>query len=216
MFERYSQAARGVIFSAVFMAGRAGALEIGTDHLLSGLLRADKVLARRFLGSPWAAEDVWKRIAQNKPARERTPGKIPLSTASKRALLHAVEEADLTSDGQIGTQHLFLGLLRDVESQATKILHGYGVHIDGVRSALALVPHDDSVREKFVRVKVSRPADVEELQRRIKSIRQHLEEAIHKHDFETAKTYSDEEGKERDKLFLLYQEYGLLDWIFDD
>lgn len=42
-----------------------------------------------------------------------------------------------------------------------------------------------------------------------------MENAISKHDFAAARTYSDEEGKERDKFFLLCQKHGLLDWIYD-
>src|SRR6202030_4561248 len=55
MFERYTQKARRVIFGAVYMARRVGSPMVETEHLLLGLLREDKVLARRFLGSPWAA-----------------------------------------------------------------------------------------------------------------------------------------------------------------
>jgi ATP-dependent Clp protease ATP-binding subunit ClpC len=54
MFERYTQAARGTIFWARYIASQIGSLEIETEHLLLGVLRTDKTLASRFLGSPWA------------------------------------------------------------------------------------------------------------------------------------------------------------------
>jgi ATP-dependent Clp protease ATP-binding subunit ClpC len=218
MFERYTETARRVIFLSRYMAGRIGGPEIETDHLLLGLLREDKTLARRFLGSPWAAEDVWKKIVQRKPIRERVPGPVdlPLSSESKRALAFAAEEADLVSNKRICSQHLLLGLLREERSLAAEILHECGVHLTDARVALERVPHNDSAREKFEREKGSRPDEVAELKKRIKTIKGRVEEAIAKQDFALAKTYSDEESKERETLFLLYQQHGLLDWILDD
>jgi hypothetical protein len=40
-------------------------------------------------------------------------------------------------------------------------------------------------------------------------------DALADHDFTKARAFSDEEGKERDKLYLLYRKYGLPDWLYD-
>jgi ATP-dependent Clp protease ATP-binding subunit ClpC len=217
VFERYTQTARRVIFSARYMASRVGSSEIETEHLLLGLLREDKGLGSRFLGSPWAAEEIWKNIEQSKPVREKVPGPvdIPLSSASKRALRFAAEEADLLSNRHICSEHLLLGLLREEKCFAAEILQDHGVRLTETRGELRRMPHDDSAIEGFVRERGSRPKDVAELQSRIRSIKTRIEEAIANQDFATAKAHSDEEAKERDKLFLLYQRYGLLDWIYD-
>lgn len=124
MFERYTQAARGTIFGARYLTSQVGSPEIETEHLLLGVLRADKCLANRFLGSPWAAETVWKRVEQRKPIRDKVPGarEIPLDKASQRALNLAAEEADQLSSRRIGTEHLLLGLLREEKGLAAKIL----------------------------------------------------------------------------------------------
>jgi ATP-dependent Clp protease ATP-binding subunit ClpC len=66
MFERYSEPARRVIFYSRYMASQFGSPEIETEHLVLGLLRADMVLARRFLGSPWAAEEIWREIERDR------------------------------------------------------------------------------------------------------------------------------------------------------
>jgi hypothetical protein len=42
-----------------------------------------------------------------------------------------------------------------------------------------------------------------------------MEEAIADHDFAKARACSDKEGQEREKLHSLYQQHGLLDWIYD-
>jgi ATP-dependent Clp protease ATP-binding subunit ClpC len=96
VFERYTQTARRVIFAARYVAGRVGSKEIDTEHLLLGSLSTDNSLARRFFGSPWAAEAICKRIEQRKPVRDKVVGpvEIPLSGAGKRVLRFAAEEAD--------------------------------------------------------------------------------------------------------------------------
>jgi ATP-dependent Clp protease ATP-binding subunit ClpC len=199
------------------MASRVGSPEIETEHLLLGVLRADKSLARRFLGSPWAAEIVWRKIEQRKPVREKTPGlsEIPLSNSCKRALTYAAEETNLLSDKTLCTQHLLVGLLREKSCLAAKILSELGTHLAQTQEGLRRIPHDDSATELFVRESGLLPDDVVELQARIRSIRTRMEEAIADHDFAKARTCSDEEEKEREKLYLLCQQHGLLDWIYD-
>jgi ATP-dependent Clp protease ATP-binding subunit ClpC len=217
MFERYSEAARRVVFSAKRIAHQIGSPKIETEHLLLGLLRTDKSLAHRFLGSPWAAEDVWQEIEQSQAIREKIPGpkELPLSNECKRVLAFAAEEADLRSNKQICTEHLLLGLLREDESFAARILCERGVDLIPMRHDLVRIPHDDSATENFVRERAPLPEDVVELQTRIKSITKNMYDAIAENDFTKAQTFSDEEGKERDKLFLLYRKHGLNDWLFD-
>jgi ATP-dependent Clp protease ATP-binding subunit ClpC len=217
MFERYTQTARRVIFSARYIAGRLGSPEIETEHLLLALLRDDKILARRFLGSPWAAEAVLRRIEESKPTRDKISGPIdlPLSSAGKRALVFAAEEADLLSNERICTEHLLLGLLREEKCFAAQILSERGVCLTTIREDLTRIPHDDSATETFVREQAPLPEDVAELQTRIRSIMTNIYDAISNNDLRKAQVFSDEEGKQRDKLYLLYQKYGLIDWLYD-
>jgi len=69
MFERYTEPSRHVIFYSRYIASQAGSPEIETEHLLLGLLRTDMVLARRFLGSPWAAEEIWQEVERRSGKR---------------------------------------------------------------------------------------------------------------------------------------------------
>lgn len=217
MFERYTQTARRVIFSSRYIAGRVGSSEIETEHILLGLLRDDKGLARRFLGSPWAAEEVWKVVEQLKPVRPKmsVPKEIPLTTESKRVLDFAFEEAELASNKHVGSEHLLLGLLREEKSLAVRILSDRGIDLASIRGDLVRMPHDDSASENFVRESALLPQDVIELQTRIKSIMTNIYDAIAENDFAKARSFSDEEGKDRDRLFLLYRKYGLNNWLFD-
>jgi hypothetical protein len=108
-----------------------------------------------------------------------------------------------------------LGLLREEKSLAAKVLSELKVELASTRDGLSQTPHDDSKIEEFERDHGPLPADVVELQNRVKTIRASLEEAIGNHDFEKARSGWDEEGTEREKLLRLYHRYGLLGWIYD-
>src|ERR1700730_11321289 len=128
-------------------------------------------------------------------------------------MTYAAEEADLLSNKRLCTEHLLLGLLREEKCFAAEILSEFGVRLALTREELRRIQHDDSAIEKFIRERGPLPEDVVELQTRIRSIRTRMEEAIADHDFARARVCSDEEGKEREKLYLLCQRHGPLDWI---
>jgi hypothetical protein len=71
-----------------------------------------------------------------KPHRS-TSVDLPLAEDAKRVIAYAAEEADRLKHQHIGTEHLFLGLLREPKSYVGKMLLGFGVNIDTVRETLA-------------------------------------------------------------------------------
>jgi len=216
MFERYTETARGVVVSSKHKASHVGSREIDTEHLLLGLLSKDQTLANRFLGSPWAAELVWRRIEQSGKIREpiKGPCDLPLNSKCKRALAYAAEEADGLSSKHIGAEHLLLGLLREQKCFAAEYLYEHGVRLASVREELKRAPHKYSASEQFVR-EPALPEDVVEQKERVRAIFQLVQDAVAQHDFAKARKYSEEERIERDKLFSLYQRHGLLDWLYE-
>jgi len=116
MFERYTEKARRVIFFARYEATQFGSPYIETEHLLLGLLREDKALINRFLRSHASVEFIRKRIEGHTTIREKvsTSVDLPSSNECKRVLDYAAEEAEGLSHKHIGTEHLLLGLLREV------------------------------------------------------------------------------------------------------
>jgi ATP-dependent Clp protease ATP-binding subunit ClpC len=142
MFERYTEKARRVIFFARYEASQFGSPRIETEHLLLGLLREDKGLAHRFL--PAKTEDIYRTIeaATVKGEKVSTSVDLPLSEEGKRALSHAAEEAERLSHKHIGTEHLLLGLLREEECFAARILNEHRVHLSAVREELSRVMED--------------------------------------------------------------------------
>lgn len=217
MFERYSLAARRVMFSARYLASQAGGREIEAEHILLGLLRSDKGLARQFLGSPWDVEGVWREIEGRGLIHDRTTGSgdLRLSKTSKRVLAFAADEAKRLSNRNICTEHLLLGLLREEKCPAAEILREHGVSHRSALAELARTPHSDSAVEEFVRESSALPEAIVESKSRIRSIANRMKDAVAKRDFATARECSEEERHERDSLILLCRKYGLYDWIHE-
>lgn len=217
MFERYSPAARRVIFSARYLAIQAGSQDIETEHILLGLLRTDKGLARRFLGSPWAVEEIWREIEERGLIHEKALGSSDLhfSKTSKRVLGLGAQEAERLSSRSISTEHLLLGLLREEKCLAYEILREHGVFHASALAELAQTPHSDSVTEEFVREGRALPEVIVQSNSRIESIAMRMKDAVDKGDYSTARVCSNEERLERDNLILLCRQYGLYDWIHE-
>jgi ATP-dependent Clp protease ATP-binding subunit ClpA len=128
MFERYTEEARRVIFFARQEASQFGKLQIETEHLLLALLREDKALANRFQHLPSTVESIRKQIEGQTTIGEKqsTPMDLPISHESKRVLAFAAEEAERLGHPHIGTEHLLLGIRREDNCFAAKILHELG------------------------------------------------------------------------------------------
>jgi len=137
MFERYTEKARRAIFFARYEACQYGLQEIDTEHLLLGLLRENKALHRWL---PQATpETIRRRIDEHSSpqAPTSTGVDLPLSSASKRILKYAADEADVLSHKHIGTEHLLLALLDERGCFADKLLREAGADPDSLRSQLA-------------------------------------------------------------------------------
>lgn len=124
MFERYTEKARRVIFFGRYEASQFGSPYIETEHLLLGLLREDKMIARRLSRPPFAGEFIRRRIEELTLPREKISKStdMPLSQGCKRVLAYAAEEAERLSDKHIGPNHLMLALLDEKDGIAAKVL----------------------------------------------------------------------------------------------
>ena len=141
MFERYTEKSRRAIFFARYEASQFGSPYIESEHLLLGILREDKSVARRFLRSH-SVESIRNQINSQTTVRTATSTSVdlPLSDESKHVLAYAAEEAERMAHKHIGTEHLFLGLFCEKECFAAKILRERDVQPDFVRDDLAKNP----------------------------------------------------------------------------
>jgi ATP-dependent Clp protease ATP-binding subunit ClpC len=137
MLERFTEKARRAISFARHEAAQFGCRCVETEHLLLGILREDRVLSDRFLGS---AQDAIRQQIQplNTAPGETvsTTSELPLSSECKRILSYAAEEAEHMTDRYTGTEHLLLGLLREETCRATRLLHERGVRLHSAREEL--------------------------------------------------------------------------------
>jgi len=141
MFERYTEKARRVVFFARYEVSQYGSPYIETEHLLLGLLREDRALAKRFLGEVNAEEEIRSEIARHITSRERisTSVEVPLTSESKKVLNLAGEEADRLRHRHVGTEHLLFGLLRLERSFVSEILKARGVDPAMLREQMAKI-----------------------------------------------------------------------------
>jgi predicted enzyme related to lactoylglutathione lyase len=139
MFERYNEKARRTIFFARYEASQFGSLEIEAEFLLLGMLREDRALSARFLPSLSTTEGLHREIERHRRPGEKisTSVDLPLSNECKRVLAHAAEESERLGHGFIGTEHLLLGILREEQSFAAKLLQRHGVDVQAVRKDIA-------------------------------------------------------------------------------
>jgi hypothetical protein len=147
MFERYTEKARRTIFFARYEASQYGSRYIESEHLLLGLLREDRALAKHFFGEKNAEgeirEEIEKRITQGE--RISNSVEIPLTDECKKILHFSAEEADRLGHRLVGTEHLLLGILRLERSLAAQLLQARGFKPDSIRVQLPTAPDSQLV-----------------------------------------------------------------------
>jgi ATP-dependent Clp protease ATP-binding subunit ClpC len=143
VFERFTERARRVIILAREEAGRFRHDFVGTEHVLLGLIRdgegiATAVLQRLGLRLETVKAEVERALAGF--PKTLTFGEVPFTPQAKRVLELSIEEARQLGHNYIGTEHLLLGLMKEGQSIAAKILESLGARLDEVRQeTLALL-----------------------------------------------------------------------------
>ncbi len=143
MFERFTERARRVIILAREEAVRLKHSFVGTEHILLGLIRegdglASAVLKRLNVKLPQLRTEIERLITPGTEAP--VGGEIPFTPRAKKVLEFAITEARALGHNYIGTEHLLLGLLRENEGTAGRILEDAGINLQLVKSqVLALL-----------------------------------------------------------------------------
>ena len=146
--ERFTQRARRVLSLAQEEADRLHHHQIGTEHLLLGLMREDGGVAGRVLRDLGLdlrrVEELVSRLSM---AGERTTSsQLDLSPGTKKVLELAVDEARRMGHHYIGTEHLLLGLVRQQEGIALDVLRRLGVSPEEVRRQTSKVLQESPVQ----------------------------------------------------------------------
>ena len=135
MFERFTERARKVVVLAQEEARHFNHNYIGTEHLLLGLLREDEGVAARALASLNVTLDEVREQVESIVGygEEGTGGQAPFTPRSKKVLELALREALQLGHNYIGTEHILLGLVRESEGVAARVLNNLDVDPDKVR-----------------------------------------------------------------------------------
>ena len=136
MFERFTEKAIKVIMLAQEEARRLGHNFVGTEQILLGVIGegtgvAAKVLKAMGVNLKDARIEVEKIIGRGSGF---VAVEIPFTPRAKRVLELSLEEARQLGHNYIGTEHLLLGLIREGEGVAARVLENLGVDLSKVRT----------------------------------------------------------------------------------
>ena len=112
---------------------------VGTEHLLLGLIKlgqgvAVNVLERMGLELEAVRMEVEKEVGSGPP--QKAAGNIPYTPRVKKVLALANKEAKALNHSYVGTEHLLLGLLREGEGVAARVLKRLDVDIQRTRNEI--------------------------------------------------------------------------------
>jgi len=112
---------------------------VGTEHLLLGLIRlgqgvAVNVLQKLGLDLETVRMEVEKQVGIGPD--QKMIGNIPYTPRVKKVLALAAKEAKALNHTYIGTEHILLGLLREGDGVAARVLKNLNVNIEQTRQEI--------------------------------------------------------------------------------
>lgn len=153
MYERFTDRARKVMSLANQAAEQRHWPAVDCEHLLIGLIEEGRGVAARVLGELGvdlarvrAAAEASVDLPTAPPTappprgcffflRWLSPVRLPMTVALRSAIEAAMAEGRAMKHNWVGTEHLLLGLLRQVDNRAARILLEQGVSVDDARRA---------------------------------------------------------------------------------
>lgn len=149
MWQRFTERARKVVFFAQEEAQKFGEGYVSTEHLLLGLVReTDSVAARVLERLGVSLSRIRAEVEKQLPRGEaRQSQDMTLTPRAKRVIDLAYDEARNLNNNYIGTEHLLLGLIREGDGLAGRVLAKLGVELEKARrEVMALQDNDTQTR----------------------------------------------------------------------
>ena len=141
MWQRFTERARRVVFFAQEEAGRLGENYVSTEHLLLGLVRENDSVSARILDIMGVSLTRIRSEIERQVTRGdgRLGQDMQLTPRAKRVIDLSYDEARQLSNNYIGTEHLLLGLVREAEGLAGRVLAKLGVELERVRREVRIL-----------------------------------------------------------------------------
>lgn len=135
MWQRFTERARRVVFFAQEEANRLGENYVSTEHLLLGLVRENDSVAARILDRLGVSLSRIRAEVERQVSRGdgRLGQDMQLTPRAKRVIDLAYDEARQLNNNYIGTEHLLLGLIREGDGLAGRVLQKLGVDLERTR-----------------------------------------------------------------------------------
>ena len=130
MAKRFTENAQKIILIAQEEAKRLNHDYVGTEHILLGLCAIEGTLSNRILTSVGVTfRKVRLEIEKMVGIGDTIMllGEIPFTPRAKKVLEFSVEESQMLNAQHIGTEHILLGLIREEEGMASRILNNLGI-----------------------------------------------------------------------------------------
>ncbi len=129
MYGRFTEKAERAINISQETAMELGHNYVGTEHLLLGLIKEGSGVAARVLNNQGVTEDKVVKEIEELIGRGDATGEQPIgfTPRTKRVLELSFREARRMGHNYIGTEHLLLGIMKEGESVAVRILTDLGV-----------------------------------------------------------------------------------------
>lgn len=147
MFGRFTERAQKVLALAQEEAVRLGHHNIGTEHILLGLIRegdgiAAKALVALGLGLDKIQDEVESLIGRSNDQANN----IAYTPRAKKVIELSMDEARKLGHTYVGTEHILLGLIREGEGVAARVLNNLGVSLNKARQqVLQLLGSNEAV-----------------------------------------------------------------------
>ena len=222
MFEQFTDRARRVVALAQDEARILNHDYIGTEHILLGLIHEGDGVAAKALESLGISLDAVRQQVLEIIGRgeQAPPGHIPFTPRAKKVLELSLREAVQLGHNYISTEHILLGLIREGDGVAAKVLVKLGADLNRVRQQVIQLLHGyqgkepvsagtgrgsrlvddvlarmDALDHRLAAVErwVGMRPDLDDLDQEIAQMRREKEAAVDRQDFEAAVTLRDKE-----------------------
>ena len=146
MWQRFTERARKVVFYAQEEAQKFGEGYVSTEHLLLGLVReSDSVAARVLEKLGVSLSRIRQEVEKQLPRGDARPSQdMTLTPRAKRVIDLAYDEARNLNNNYIGTEHLLLGLIREGDGLAGRVLAKLGVELEKARKEVMALQDNET------------------------------------------------------------------------
>ncbi len=146
MWQRFTENARKVVFFAQEEAGMLGENYVSTEHLLLGIVRVPESIGAQMLEGLGIKLEVVRASVKAfvRQGKGRTGQNMQLTPRAKRVIDLAYDEARQLRHNYIGAEHLLLGLRREEDGVAARVLIGLGVTLEALHESLPQFQNKDA------------------------------------------------------------------------